>query len=382
MATRTRAESKNASTVRRWRRVSAPMPWFPWGWMLLAALGLVFLFGLGPFAITWIQDKTERAAKDALHDVKASWATVEVSGQHVVVKGTPPSDEAASQALAAVRAARAATWAGPVVAPTRVRGDFTAAEAPAAAAPSPALEWTFRVEEGVLRLEGEVPDAASRQAIETAARTLVQPGSITSVDSHLVVVDQPVPDGFVDVAKRGLANVSACDMGVAEFSCDRYSLLCELPESRAEDLRTAASAPLPYGRVGTVQVLANEAVASCEQAMADVLGRSTIRFASESDAIDAASAPVLDEVAAAARDCPGTLRIEGHTDNTGDPAFNEDLSQRRAASVRRSLIERGLSSRRLVARGYGSRRPVDDNATKLGRSRNRRIEIRVVRASD
>ncbi|MEM6929816.1 MAG: OmpA family protein, partial [Myxococcota bacterium] len=262
-----------------------------------------------------------------------------------------------------------------------VRTAFTT-EAEAEPAPEPGYEWSFRTENGVLELTGEVPDAATRRALEDAARRSLDPPRLVDVHNQLVVTEGEVPEGFVAVAERGIVNVASCDMGVAEFSCQRYSLLCELPQSRAEAVRASASTPLPYGRLGSVQVLANEAVASCEQGLAKVLERSTIQFDTDSDQIDASSGTVLDEVASAAGDCPGTLRIEGHTDNTGDRATNDALSQRRAASVRRALVDRGLPQSRLVAQGYGDRDPVADNRTRTGRSRNRRIEIRVVRASD
>ena len=67
--------------------------------------------------------------------------------------------------------------------------------------------------------------------------------------------------------------------------------------------------------------------------------------------------------------------VEGHTDSTGEPAYNLDLSQRRARSVTQFLQIQGVESQRLEAVGYGIQRPVADNATLEGRSRNRRVEI-------
>ena len=116
--------------------------------------------------------------------------------------------------------------------------------------------------------------------------------------------------------------------------------------------------------------------------LSQLLGSATIEFATSSAQIGASSDPLLDSVAEAASTCPGTLRIEGHTDNTGEAAFNEELSRKRAESVRAALVQRGLSGNRLVAQGYGARKPIADNRTAAGRAHNRRIEIRVVRASD
>ncbi len=347
--------------------------------MILGTLLLAIAFALGPLAAE-IERSTERTVRTALSRAGHRWVTVDASGQTVTLSGTPPTADAGRRAIEVAQDARTATWAGPLVPATAVRDGFGEPEAPARVEPSP--EWTFRLEDGVLELEGAVPDASIRSTLEVAASAAVDPPRIAVVHNQLEVVDRPVPDGFVAVAERGLTNLVQCDQGVASFACERYSLVCELPESRAEAVRASALAPLPLGHLGDIEVLANESVASCEQGLAEVLRRSTIRFDSESDEIDPRSAPLLDAVADAARTCPGTLRIEGHSDDTGDPAFNDALSRRRAASVRRALVARGIAPSRLEAQGYGARAPVAENRTPAGRSRNRRIEIRVVGVAD
>jgi len=70
-----------------------------------------------------------------------------------------------------------------------------------------------------------------------------------------------------------------------------------------------------------------------------------------------------------------TAVIEGHTDNVGDPGHNLNLSHRRAESVVNHLVETyGIDKSRLTAVGYGSTKPVADNATDAGKQANRRIE--------
>jgi outer membrane protein OmpA-like peptidoglycan-associated protein len=69
------------------------------------------------------------------------------------------------------------------------------------------------------------------------------------------------------------------------------------------------------------------------------------------------------------------LRIEGHTDSTGNPSYNQTLSEKRAASVRDFLAQEDISMNRMIAVGYGLDRPVADNSTKDGRAKNRRVEI-------
>ncbi len=70
------------------------------------------------------------------------------------------------------------------------------------------------------------------------------------------------------------------------------------------------------------------------------------------------------------------LVIEGHTDSTGSPIFNQLLSQQRAEAVKNYLIDSGMSENRVEALGFGDEKPISSNATSEGRFKNRRIEVR------
>lgn len=70
-----------------------------------------------------------------------------------------------------------------------------------------------------------------------------------------------------------------------------------------------------------------------------------------------------------------SLNVEGHTDNIGVDVQNQDLSSRRAAAVRISLIARGIADSRLATAGFGATVPRDTIATLAGRARNRRVEL-------
>ncbi|HEX8330715.1 MAG TPA: OmpA family protein [Hymenobacter sp.] len=71
------------------------------------------------------------------------------------------------------------------------------------------------------------------------------------------------------------------------------------------------------------------------------------------------------------------LEMAGHTDNVGEDAKNQDLSQRRAQAVVTYLTQHGIAAARLTAAGYGETKPVAPNATKAGRQLNRRTEFEV-----
>ncbi len=73
------------------------------------------------------------------------------------------------------------------------------------------------------------------------------------------------------------------------------------------------------------------------------------------------------------------LRVEGHTDDRGSDRYNQKLSQRRAESVRKYLVRKGIDPNRLIAVGYGESKPIADNNTKEGRSKNRRVEFTILK---
>lgn len=88
------------------------------------------------------------------------------------------------------------------------------------------------------------------------------------------------------------------------------------------------------------------------------------------------AAKALGQLATLIRAYPsGSATLDGHTDSKGDDAYNLRLSERRAESVKRWLVEReGIEAARLTPRGLGERQPVASNDDDAGRQRNRRVE--------
>jgi outer membrane protein OmpA-like peptidoglycan-associated protein len=87
---------------------------------------------------------------------------------------------------------------------------------------------------------------------------------------------------------------------------------------------------------------------------------------------------VLDSVALVAQEFDQTVvEVTGHTDSTGSAAYNQTLSEQRAATVATYLNNRGIDRQRLLAFGRGLTQPIADNATAEGRALNRRVEIRL-----
>ena len=109
----------------------------------------------------------------------------------------------------------------------------------------------------------------------------------------------------------------------------------------------------------------------------------SIYFDTNSDKIQVISYATLDKIAALMKKIPESkFLIEGHTDNTNSDKYNLYLSQRRSASVKKYLINTGISNTRLEAKGYGESRPKYSNDTHGGRQLNRRVEINPVNSFD
>jgi outer membrane protein OmpA-like peptidoglycan-associated protein len=143
----------------------------------------------------------------------------------------------------------------------------------------------------------------------------------------------------------------------------------------AETIAPPAAAPSPAAALPTPAA----AIAQrCEKSLADILAKSKIEFATGSAAIHSSSAGLLDALAKAVRECPGTIRIEGHTDSSGEPVANKELSIARAQAVRTALVAQGIAADQMQAEGFGEEAPIADNATEAGRAQNRRIEFRTV----
>ncbi|WP_069298822.1 OmpA family protein [Neptunicoccus sediminis] len=115
----------------------------------------------------------------------------------------------------------------------------------------------------------------------------------------------------------------------------------------------------------------------------EILSRSNnTYFKSGSAQLDGKSEPFLISIADIVKRCPDmVVEVGGHTDSIGSVASNMRLSERRAASVLRNLVDKGVPAANLTSAGYGESQPKADNATSKGRWKNRRIEFRVIKGA-
>jgi len=116
----------------------------------------------------------------------------------------------------------------------------------------------------------------------------------------------------------------------------------------------------------------------CERILVNATRHSNIEFARSSAELRSSTFPALDKMIQLMTDCPLTsIRIIGHTDNTGEPETNIVVSLARAESVSRYLIARGIRADRISVRGAGYSEPLDTTDSYRAHKINRRIEIQI-----
>jgi outer membrane protein OmpA-like peptidoglycan-associated protein len=105
-----------------------------------------------------------------------------------------------------------------------------------------------------------------------------------------------------------------------------------------------------------------------------------VQYKSGSAVIQAASHELLLQIAEVMRSAKHIkkLRVEGHTDDSGNDAKNLKLSEQRAASVMKFLTDAGIEAARLESQGFGETAPITPNKTKAGREANRRVEFMII----
>jgi outer membrane protein OmpA-like peptidoglycan-associated protein len=182
----------------------------------------------------------------------------------------------------------------------------------------------------------------------------------------MAVVPTPVPN--LPAAPPPVEHLTG-DKGFPEGS-DTTSTPAPFVPAPVKLAAPVAKIVAPVATPAPAQVVAAQAKLTNEMKLQN------IEFESGSATILPASTKILDEVAATLKQVAGTpVEIGGHTDSSGKAEANLTLSQDRANSVKRYLVDKGISIAQLTAKGYGSTKAIADNATPEGKQKNRRIEF-------
>ncbi len=179
-------------------------------------------------------------------------------------------------------------------------------------------------------------------------------------------------------AEAAKAQAVAADLAASQ--ANQQALAAQQGQNTAQAQANAAQA-----QANAAQTQAAAAQAQLQQAQAEVdqvkqmvasKQISPITFATGSAVLQPSSNGTLDKVAGITKKYPNIkLRVEGHTDSTGDAESNQTLSQKRADAVRDYLVTAGVPADQVMAVGFGETHPVTSNDTTDGRGQNRRVEF-------
>jgi len=103
-----------------------------------------------------------------------------------------------------------------------------------------------------------------------------------------------------------------------------------------------------------------------------------VLFDFDKSVIKPEGAAILDRLVAFMKENPEKrVEFDGYTDWIGTEAYNQKLSERRAAAAQAYVTKQGIDASRVTTKGFGESNPIADNKTKEGRAKNRRVEVKV-----
>jgi outer membrane protein OmpA-like peptidoglycan-associated protein len=158
-------------------------------------------------------------------------------------------------------------------------------------------------------------------------------------------------------------------LGVANAQLATQGQALSNERQRREDAeKRAAQAAADLARFATVK--------QEPRGMVITLSGSVLFASAKSDLLPDAQAKLTDVAKALGQQDPDSkILVEGFTDSQGGATFNQDLSERRAQSVRQYLVAHGIAADRVTSQGFGPSQAIADNASPEGRANNRRVEI-------
>lgn len=239
-------------------------------------------------------------------------------------------------------------------------------------------------------------------AMDDANRAAKDNESSEKIDRLAYLAKQKIATAQ-ELSKQKLAEASVADAAKARDQirleqrtneADKAKMQADQAKAQAEQARLAAQ--IAQGEAGDAQRKAAEEQAKAlemqnrnaalEAQLADLQAKTTTRgivitlgdvlFGVDQSKLNPDGMRTVQKLATVLQNnMQRTVLIEGHTDNTGSQAHNQDLSERRAGAVRSALVLMGVSRDRIETKGYGEAFPVTENNTAQNRQLNRRVEI-------
>lgn len=233
-------------------------------------------------------------------------------------------------------------------------------------------------------LEGVVPDSATQKALALYASSSFTEQRIQD-NMRMLELDSIPGANWFSAATGMIDALKAIDRGTISLKNNRILIDGQSvePTTRADIQRFFKQGVLENFELDIDLVLASgsdDRIPSmeCVRALNSILAQSPIKFAPGSIEMDPSSQTTISDLAKTYQTCiPTDLEIGGHTDNTGAPDLNMELSFKRARSVLEAMVTSGVSPSRLTAVGYGEANPIASNETPEGQQKNRRFEFKL-----
>ena len=212
-----------------------------------------------------------------------------------------------------------------------------------------------------VRMKQEAEKAAAEAARQKAEADQARAAALVQQQAAEAEAERAAKD---KAAAQAAAEQAARDRAAAQADADQARQAAARAEAEKAQLRSQLLAQL------------NSILQTRDSARGLIVNMSDVLFDFGSYTLKPGAREKLAKVSGIVLAHPGLmLQIEGHTDSVGTDDFNQQLSERRAGSVRDFLADQGVSGSSITARGFGKSQPVAANDTPEGRQRNRRVEI-------
>jgi outer membrane protein OmpA-like peptidoglycan-associated protein len=214
----------------------------------------------------------------------------------------------------------------------------------------------------------------ARKALDRANALAEKNGKVADIQYEATVANRNA-----QIANEKILTAQAKD-DVEKGTAERQAVLVQAREREAD--RNAQQAQAATAQAQS----AEERAKSLERELADLKGKKTDRgivvtmgdvlFDTGKATLKPGAYATVDRLATVLKeDTSRKVMIEGHTDNVGSDEYNQQLSERRAASVQAALFERGVDASQISTVGKGETTPVASNDDPAGRQQNRRVEL-------
>src|SRR2546422_106583 len=222
-----------------------------------------------------------------------------------------------------------------------------------------------KAEQQLRGMEEAYAQHRDRKSVEAAAREVV--GS--AEEARVMAVKQKAEE---DANAQAAAGKKAAEEQAAALAQERAA---EAETEKARQAAARAEAEKGELRAQLLNQL-NSILQTRDSARGLIVNMSDVLFDTGSYTLRASAREKLAKISGIVLAHPGlNLQVEGHTDSVGSDEFNQQLSERRAGSVRDFLVQQGVREAAVSSRGFGKTQPVATNDTPEGRQRNRRVEL-------